>query len=492
MTALAALALTFTMRLAVVQPAGRNTAGPAPATGLVGTWVGLAAHAGETRTLALRLEAAEGGTVRARMSTPSVNVWDVPIGPATIDGDRVAIGPFSLTYDRTADTLTAVIPAAVVPVYTMTVTYHRSPALERPPRSDPAAPIAPAVWTFDAGAPVWADVSFADGVLYVAADDGRLHALDSRTGRRRWSFATGGALRARPVRDGDAVFVQSDDGFLYRVGAADGRQRWRVRIAEKPIVRLPFDDPRSRYDYRASAVTVSGGRLYLGTHAGHVLALDASSGAPRWDFAARDSVLATPVVDAGSVYFGSYDGCVYAVDAASGALRWKHDTGAPVVSTPAPYRGRVIVGSRSYDLLALDEASGRPAWTRYIWFSWVESPATVKGDVVYVGSSDAARLFAFDGESGGPIWDVDAGGWAWGQPAVTPTRVYIGTGGTAHYMAEQRGGVLAVDRAGGRPVWRHPAAPSEAPQFGFAGSPAVGDGLVYFGGLDGRVYAFRQ
>jgi eukaryotic-like serine/threonine-protein kinase len=152
----------------------------------------------------------------------------------------------------------------------------------------------------------------------------------------------------------------------------------------------------------------------------------------------------------------------------------------------------VIVGSRSYDLLALDEASGRRAWTRYIWFSWVESPAAVRDGTVYVGSSDAAKLFAFDGDTGDRRWEIDAGGWAWGQPAVTATRVFIGTGGTPHYLADHRGGALAVDRATGRPVWRHPVAPSDTGDFGFAGSPAVGGGLVYFGGLDGHVYAFRQ
>jgi len=47
------------------------------------------------------------------------------------------------------------------------------------------------------------------------------------------------------------------------------------------------------------------------------------------------------------------------------------------------------------------------------------------------------------------------------------------------------------DRAA-RPVWRHPMAPRDTGDFGFAGSPAVGGGLVDFGGLDGRVYAFRQ
>jgi outer membrane protein assembly factor BamB len=54
-----------------------------------------------------------------------------------------------------------------------------------------------------------------------------------------------------------------------------------------------------------------------------------------------------------------------------------------------------------------------------------------------------------------------------------------------------------VDRRTGKPVWRHPVEPppdagTGLVAYGFAGSPALGEGLVYFGGLDGRVYAFAQ
>jgi len=45
----------------------------------------------------------------------------------------------------------------------------------------------------------------------------------------------------------------------------------------------------------------------------------------------------------------------------------------------------------------------------------VESPATILDGSVYVGSSDAAKLFAFEGGTGRRIWEVDAGGSTWGS-----------------------------------------------------------------------------
>jgi outer membrane protein assembly factor BamB len=491
----AALALAFTGlngRSVAQEKAVRPAQGPVLAD-VAGTWVASLSHAGETQPFALRFEANDKGELVVKMTAPAVHVWEVPIGTAALEPGRVRIGGgFVLDYDHAAGTLSGTIPSVLIPVYDIAAVFHRG-ALERTPRPDPTAPVVKPVWTFDAGAPVWADALFDAGTLYVGADDGRLHALEAKTGKERWSFRAGGPIRALPTRSAGDLFFQADDGFLYRIDATSGAERSKVRVNEKAIERLPPSNEKSRFDRVASGATLANGRLFVGTHDGHVLALDPAGGSRLWDFAAGDTVLSTPVVDSGRVYFGSYDGNVYAVDAASGSLVWKHDTGKPVVSTPALHEGRVIVGSRSYDLLALDGVSGAPAWTRYIWFSWIESSATVRDGTAYLGSSDAAKVFAIDARTGKSVWELDARGWAWGQPAVTDTRVFLGTTATPHYLVGHESAFLAIDRATGRLAWRHPlAAPAADETYGFPSSPAVGDGLVFAGALDGRVYAFAQ
>jgi len=83
-------------------------------------------------------------------------------------------------------------------------------------------------------------------------------------------------------------------------------------------------------------------------------------------------------------------------------------------------------------------------------------------------------------------------GWAWGQPAVGETRVYIGTAGMAKYPVRHQPGVVGVDLATGRVAWAyHSQAPSDG-TYGFPASPALASGLVVIGGVDGKVYAFRQ
>jgi outer membrane protein assembly factor BamB len=475
-------------------PAPAPPAGPVDVSELAGTWAGTLVHAGESEPLALELEPGTDGKVLIRMSVPVAHLDRAPLGRATpqIQGDQVTLGPFVLRYDRAARSLTGTVPKDLVPVYELPVTLRRVERFDVPARPEMPAPLAKPAWTFDAGSPVWAGAAYAEGTVYAGGQDGRLHALDARTGREKWSFAAGGPIRVRATAADGVVYFQADDGFAYALEAADGRERWRQRVVEKPIERLPLDDPKSRFDRFGSDVAVVGGRLYLGTHDGRVVALDPARGDKAWEFASGDSVLAAPAVDSGRLYFGSFDGFVYALDAATGALLWKRDTRGAVVSTPAVAGDKVVVGNRAYDFLGLDAATGEPAWTRYIWFSWVESSATARDGVAYVGSSDAAAVYAFDVRTGERRWKTDVYGWAWGQPAVTQTRVYAGTSSRQDYLADHKGLVVAMDRSTGRPVWHFVAEPAPKGAYGFPGSPAVGEGRVFATGLDGKVYAFEE
>lgn len=464
------------------------------AADLAGAWAGTMTHEGESQPIALEFEPGDEGKVLIKATIPVFHLARAPLGSPKLEiqGNELRLGPFSFTYDASATTLSGVMPAGLVPVYRVPMTLRRVERVDVPPRPEPKAPVAKPVWTYEAGAPLWAGPRVASGVLYVGGEDGRLHALDARTGKPRWSFSAGGKIRTRATVSGSDLYLQADDGFLYKLDVLTGAERWRVRVSEKPIERLPFDNPKSRFDRFGSDVTVAGGRLYLGTHDGKLLALDPTRGEKAWEFPAGDSILAAPTVASGRVYFGSYDKHVYALDEASGQLIWKYDTKGAVVSTPAADGGVVVVGTRAYDLLGLDARTGEPAWKRYIWFSWVESSPTIKGGVAYVGSSDAAAVHAFDVRTGERLWKTDVYGWPWGQPAVTDTRVYAGAASQVGYLAQHRAGVFALDRASGNVVWHFPGEPPASGAYGFPGSPAVGEGLVFASGLDGRVYAFAE
>lgn len=464
------------------------------ATELAGTWAGTLEHAGETQAVALHITAAADSALDVSFSMPVTFLDRVALGrvkPAAL-GDTVRLGPFRLAYDRSARTLRGVVPAGLIPVHAVPMTLRRVDRFEMPKRPPLSGRVARPAWTFDAGAALWAGPAYADGVVYAGDQNGVLHAIDASRGAEKWNFRLGGPIRTRPAVLADELYLQADDGYLYALQASTGALRWRVRIGERPIVRLPFDDPKSRYDRFGSDVTLAEGRLFVGTHDGKVLCVDAEDGRIVWEFQAGDAVLAAPAVRDGRIVFGSYDRHVYALESQTGRLLWKRDTRGAVVSTPAIDGDRVVIGGRSYDLFGLDAASGEVVWNRYIWMSWVESSATIRDGTAYVGSSDAVSVYAFDARTGERVWSRDVFGWAWGQPAVSARRVYAGTSGQVGYPVPHRGGVVALDRATGKVAWRFAATAPDSGAWGFPGSPALGAGRVFVGGLDGRLLAFPE
>jgi outer membrane protein assembly factor BamB len=492
---LSAVSAALLLPLTSSSPAAHVPQNPA----IIGTWEGFASHAGERSRLVLRIEQRGDGEQQALWSTAALDVWDEALGRVTVTGTTVQAGPLTFTYDRTRDTLTTTLPAAIVPLYTMRVVFHRGDHVSRPLRTPVSdARRATPVWSFDAGAPIWGDIAADRATVFIGDDAGLLHALDADTGAERWTFRAGGAIRAKPTCEAGALLVQADDGVLYKVDAVNGRMIWKTQVNKNPIRRLPLGDPHSRYDWRASAAAVAGGSVYLGTDDGHVLALDMATGQVKWTFAAADAVVGSPAVRENRVYAGSFDGRVYALDAATGAPVWSRDTHGAVTSAPELHSGLVIVGNRSYDLVALRASDGGVIWTRYMWFSWVESPGHVFDDVLYIGSSDAAKVFALDPNTGSRRWEARVAGSAWGEPAVTATRVYEGTTGVLNYVPPHRAELIALDRHNGRPVWRFdsptPAAAGrkDVVPFGFSGSPALLNGRVYIGSIEGSVYAFAQ
>lgn len=457
---------------------------------LQGYWKGQIECAGSRSWIAIAFVPADSGRLLAKMSIPAIRGYDYPLGRARWTADSVFAGPFAFAWGPSAASLRGVLPKVVVPVHEIAVELRRGEPLAREPRPALTAPVREPAWTFDARAPLWADLEAASGLVYAGGDDGVLHALAARTGRERWHFATSGRLRARPTLLASSLYLQSDDGWLYRLDAARGTQRWRVRTMPDSVVRIPIDQPGSRYDFYASAVTGAGGVLFVGTHAGRVLALDPVTGATLWEASTGGPILAAPGVANGRVFVGSYDGRVIALDAYDGRTLWTHDTGAPVTSTPVPESGVIVVGSRSYDLLGLDAVTGAVRWNHYLWFSWIESTARIDGGVAYVGSSDAARIYALDVKSGTLRWESDDHGVSWGRPALTPDRVIVAVRYSPSIEAHEAN-LLALDRETGEPAWRYPCdRPAGAMHRGFAASPVVYGGRVFVGGLDGKVYAF--
>jgi len=481
--------------LALAIPASAQTSVRFP--DLAGWWTADPVRGGESSHVALRF-IEKDGKQSALLSIPAIAAYDIPLGEVTLSGNAIETKdePFPLTWNPTTQTLSGHLPAGAAPVYDIPIEFRRGAPLEKPPANEWKAPRPKVVWSVNTGAPVWAGVERAkDGTLFVGNEAGTLNAL-GREGTILWKFETGKPIRAQPKVIGAHVYVASDSGFLYKFDRKTGAEAWRARIDSVTAPRLPGNHEKTRWDRYGSTVVADAKRVYIASRDKYLYALDMKSGREEWKVAADDIMTSTPALHRDNVIFAAYDGKVRAVSARDGALRWTYDSKVAIAGDVTISDDRVLVGSRSYDLIALDAANGRELWKHYYWFSWIESPPVVRDGVVYTGSSDATNVYAINLADGSLRWKTAVPGYSWQRIAIAGDLLITGTLGRGAYPGSRAGSLLALDRASGAIRWIYLDPPSAETikagnNWGFAASPAVGEGLVYAADFNGRIYAIE-
>jgi outer membrane protein assembly factor BamB len=95
-------------------------------------------------------------------------------------------------------------------------------------------------WHFDTGSPLSCSAAIdTRGIVYFGSYDKNLYALDTVTGAKKWTYATGDTIRATCplIADDGAIYIGSDDGFIHALNS-DGTLR-RTFATGAPITAAP-------------------------------------------------------------------------------------------------------------------------------------------------------------------------------------------------------------------------------------------------------------
>ena len=267
------------------------------------------------------------------------------------------------------------------------------------------------------------------GLLYEESFDGRVHALDPKTGTSQWGYYSHRCGWASPALGGGLVFAT----FMGTSNCAQAK--------------------------------LSGGLL---------VALDARTGRIRWRRHIDDSE-SSPLLAHGTLYFGDTDGRVFAYSAAAGKELWSYDTGAPVKGSPVFAHGRLFIGNYGGTFYALDAHTGHQIWHTGGHGNFYAGASVVDGRV-YVGSIDG-HVYAFSARTGTQIWSpFGTGGYVYASTAVWRGIVLVGSYDHNFY---------AINGASGTERWSFPAGGP------ISGAASVINGIVYFStlGHPGKTYA---
>jgi outer membrane protein assembly factor BamB len=227
--------------------------------------------------------------------------------------------------------------------------------------------------------------------------DGKVVAYSAGVGKVRWQ-KTIGPSESSPLLVGDRLYVGDWNGRVWALDARTGRTIWQRKPAGAAI---------------KGAIASSGGRLYVGAYDGSVYCLGAQSGRLIWRARAQRRLYghsrfySTPALAYGRVYIGSTDGKVYSYGATTGRLLWSHGTGGYVYASPAVADGLVFAGSYSKRFFAFDAATGDVRWS-FEANGEISGSATVIGNVVYFATL-AGRTYALATHTGRRLWTYPDG-----------------------------------------------------------------------------------
>ncbi|MFB6302157.1 MAG: PQQ-binding-like beta-propeller repeat protein [Haloferacaceae archaeon] len=301
---------------------------------------------------------------------------------------------------------------------------------------------------------------FADETLYVGGDDGRIRALDARTGDRRWRRSVGAPADA-PWVVGEHLYVPTADGIVALVGG-DGDERWRT----------PTPD-------RVGVVVAAHGVYWLAEgDPPAVVALARSDGGERWRTELGDPWERPLFASAGRVFVssGTHDFRFWTLDAGTGDLLGEEPRSGNDFPAERFYRNGTVYAA---DPFFGNVRASAVTESGHGWSQGVEAVGrfAMSGDderVYYLATADdGPGLYALSATDGSVAWTADVATERACPPVVADETVLVRTGDA----------LRCLDPADGTDRWTLPGTD-------VGERVVVADDLVYTT-ADGAVRAFR-
>jgi len=227
-------------------------------------------------------------------------------------------------------------------------------------------------WTFKAESEIISSANVTGGRVLFGSYDNYLYCLAQADGALVWKHETEDKVHGTPAVIGDRALVAGCDSQLRAVRISDGSAAGTVDMGsfsgasvavqgprayvgtmgnqvlavdwENRKIAWKYEHPQRHQPFYASAA-VANDLVIVGGRDKLVHALDSKTGKPRWTFATKGRIDASPTIVGGRVFVGSMDGNLYGLELATGKLVWRFDAGSPFVASPAAGRGRLVVGT---------------------------------------------------------------------------------------------------------------------------------------------------
>lgn len=263
---------------------------------------------------------------------------------------------------------------------------------------------------------------------------------------RQWKFTAGKGvsdlyLKLTPAFHKNTGYIVDYKGLIQAFTVKTGKQLWEVDL------NIPA----------SAGLSISNGKLFLGTSKGEIIALDLKNAKERWRTQLSSEILSRPAISKGILVAKTIDGRVYGLNAKNGSQAWVYDRSVPRLtlrgsSSPLISNDIVITASDSGKLAALSLKHGKLLWETTIAVAKgrnqlervidMDVDPVVIDDVIYVAGYQG-RIAAVKIGSGQLIWSRDFSSYS--GLYVDAYRVYV---------TDAMGQVWALNRYNGSTLWR--------------------------------------
>jgi outer membrane protein assembly factor BamB len=268
--------------------------------------------------------------------------------------------------------------------------------------------------------------------------------------KNAWSLHVGGKdahlrLGLTPLIVDGVVYAAAADGQVVAVQLASGKVVWKTQT------KLPL----------AGGPGVGAGLVVVGASDGRLWALDAKSGAPRWKVMLNGEILTTPLVTEQRVVVRTTDSRIHGLETKTGAANWSNEESMPRLSLrglskPVLANDAVLVGFDSGKVAAYALLSGDLLWSTTVSPSKgkteldrlvdFDGDMAVAGRELYVaGYQGRAAMLALDS---GQLW--------WSHDASSVTGVGL-VNSDVLVMSSDDGDVVGLKPKDGTSLWKQSA-----------------------------------
>jgi len=188
------------------------------------------------------------------------------------------------------------------------------------------------LWKHEIADQIRCSPTVADGRVFLAGCDGKLHVIDVATGTEQAAVPIDGPTGTTPAAHEDRVFFGTEGGGFFAIDFRAAGVAWKTAPAANAQA------------YRSSA-TVADGLAIVGSRGKAVEAFSIADGARRWRQPLRGRVDGSPVFVGGVVIVGDMAGRIVALDPADGKPAWEFDAGGGFTGSPAVADGRLVIAS---------------------------------------------------------------------------------------------------------------------------------------------------